>query len=176
MRAMVSPALPALTVLTARIERLGQSCASAAGANVMKAAHAMAPHDMRNDIATSLVCRRSSDRLRWSRFSSVTWGRWAAPPDLGPALHRDGPMMLPIGAHGQPAACALRSCVAWAPRCLFLSRPSLAKIADLERPRRPSQGIRHFNPTHSPGPLRASRVLAPTHVGRKECLQCVTTV
>src|SRR5258708_7426525 len=51
-------------------------------------------------------------------------------------------MMLPIGAHGQPAACALRSCVAWAPRCLFLSRPSLAKIADLERPRRPSQGVR----------------------------------
>src|SRR5258707_5685306 len=104
----------------------------------MKAAHAMAPHDMRNDIATSLECRRSSDRLRWSRFSSVTWGRWAAPPDLGPALHRDGPMMLPIGAHGQPAACALRSCVAWAPRCLFLSRPSLAKIAGVERPRRPS--------------------------------------
>jgi hypothetical protein len=41
----------------------------------MKPAHAMAPHDMRNDIATSLECRRSSDRLRWSRFLSVTLGR-----------------------------------------------------------------------------------------------------
>src|SRR5262245_41424712 len=57
---MVSPALPALTVLTASIKRLGQSCASAAGANVMKPAHARAPHDVRNDIATSLECRRSS--------------------------------------------------------------------------------------------------------------------
>src|SRR5215472_5203166 len=57
---MVSAALPALTVLTASIERLGQSCASAAGANVMKPAHARAPHDVRNDIATSLECRRSS--------------------------------------------------------------------------------------------------------------------
>src|ERR1700746_3096747 len=105
MRAMVSPALPALTVLTASIERLGQSCASAAGANVMKPAHAMAPHDMRNDIATSLECRRSSDRLRWSRFLSVTLGRRAAPPDVGPAVNRHGRMMLPIGARGQPAAC-----------------------------------------------------------------------
>src|SRR5262245_55957494 len=33
-----------------------------------------------------------------------------------------------------------------------------------------------LHPTHSQGPLRASRAVASTHVGRKECLQCVTTV
>jgi CRP-like cAMP-binding protein len=33
-----------------------------------------------------------------------------------------------------------------------------------------------FHPTYCPGPLRASLAPAPTHVGRKECLQCVTTV
>jgi len=33
-----------------------------------------------------------------------------------------------------------------------------------------------LHPTYSPGPLRASRAVASTHVGRKECLQCVTTV
>src|SRR5215472_10331271 len=33
-----------------------------------------------------------------------------------------------------------------------------------------------LHPTHSPGPLRASRAVALTHVGRKECLPCVTTV
>src|SRR6516165_5793701 len=63
---MVSAALPALTVLTASIERLGQSCASAAGANVMKPAHARAPHDVRNDIATSLEPAEVLARLRWS--------------------------------------------------------------------------------------------------------------
>src|SRR6478609_8192645 len=57
MRATVSAALPALTVLTATIERLGQSCASAAGARVTRTAPAMAPHAKRNDIATSLECR-----------------------------------------------------------------------------------------------------------------------
>src|SRR5262245_65347966 len=60
MRAMVSPALPALTVLTARIERLGQSCARAAGAKVIRTAQAVAPHHVRNDIDTSLECGRSS--------------------------------------------------------------------------------------------------------------------
>lgn len=49
--------MPALTVLTATIERLGQSCASAAGARVTRMALAMAPHAKRNDIATSLECR-----------------------------------------------------------------------------------------------------------------------
>src|SRR5262252_4074487 len=142
---MVSAALPALTVLTASIERLGQSCASAAGANVMKPAHARAPHDVRNDIATSLEPAEVLARLRWSRFSLVTLGRWAPPPDLGPAVRRHGRMMLPIGARRQPAARALRSCVARGLHYLFLSRPSLAKLADLERLRRPSQGVRHFN-------------------------------
>jgi hypothetical protein len=33
-----------------------------------------------------------------------------------------------------------------------------------------------LHPTYSPGPLRVSRAVASTHVGRKECLQCVTTV
>ena len=165
-----------LTVLTASIERLGQSCASAAGANVMKLAHAMAPQDMRNDIATSLEWRRSSDRLRWPRFFVGHVGRRAAPPDLGAAVHRHGRMMLPIGARGQPAARALRSCVARAPNCLFLSRPSLAKIADLERPRRPSQGARHFTqlilrdpferPVSSPRPMS----------GERSAFKCVTTV
>src|SRR5215469_9158240 len=112
---MVSAALPALTVLTASIERLGQSCASAAGANVMKPAHARAPHDVRNDIATSLEPAEVLARLRWSRFSLVTLGRWAPPPDLGPAVRRHGRMMLPIGARRQPAARSLRSCVARGP-------------------------------------------------------------
>src|SRR5213083_1863743 len=40
---MVSLALPALTVLTATIERLGQSCASAAGARAMRTPHSMRP-------------------------------------------------------------------------------------------------------------------------------------
>src|SRR5262245_41592977 len=60
MRAMVSPALPALTVLTASIERLGQSWARAAGAKNIRTAHATAPHHVRNDIDTSLECGRSS--------------------------------------------------------------------------------------------------------------------
>src|SRR5262249_19469059 len=60
MRAMVSPALPALTVLTASIERLGQSCARAAGAKMIRTAHAPAPHHVRNDIDTSLECGRNS--------------------------------------------------------------------------------------------------------------------
>src|SRR5215467_887043 len=68
MRAMVSAALPALTVLTASIERLGQSCARAVGAKMIRTAHAMAPHHVRNDIDTSLECGRSSDRLRWPRW------------------------------------------------------------------------------------------------------------
>src|SRR5215831_14293809 len=91
MRAMVSPALPALTVLTASIERLGQSCARAAGAKVIRTAHATAPHHVRNDIDTSLECGRSSDRLR-SRVGLR--------------------MMPPIGARTQPAARPLRARVA----------------------------------------------------------------
>src|SRR5262249_6107167 len=75
MRAMVSPALPALTVLTASIERLGQSCARAAGAKIIRTAHATAPHHVRNDIDTSLECGRSSERLRWPR--------WHDAPDRG---------------------------------------------------------------------------------------------
>jgi hypothetical protein len=51
---------------------------------------------------------------------------------------------------------------------LFLSQLALGKIAELERTETPSQSVR--------SPLRASHALAPTHVGRKECLQCVTTV
>src|SRR5215813_15505653 len=77
-------------------------------------------------------------------FSLVTLGRWAPPPDLGPAVRRHGRMMLPIGARRQPAARTLRSCVARGLHYLFLSRPSLAKLADLERLRRPSRGVRHF--------------------------------
>src|SRR5215475_8032650 len=89
MRAMVSPALPALTVLTASIERLGQSCARAAGAKNIRTAHATAPHHVRNDIDTSLECGRSSIDF----------------------VGRAG-MMLPIGARTQPAARPLRSHVA----------------------------------------------------------------
>src|SRR5215831_17101058 len=89
MRAMVSPALPALTVLTASIERLGQSCARAAGAKIIRTAHATAPHHVRNDIDTSLECGRSSIDF----------------------VGRAG-MMLPIGARTQPAARALRAHVA----------------------------------------------------------------
>src|SRR5262249_35924779 len=89
MRAMVSPALPALTVLTASIERLGQSCARAAGAKMIRTAHATAPHHVRNDIDTSLECGRSSVDF----------------------VGRIG-MMPPIGARTQPAARPLRACVA----------------------------------------------------------------
>src|SRR5215470_7892692 len=88
MRAMVSPALPALTVLTARIERLGQSCARAVGARVIRTAHAVAPHHVRSDIDTSLECRRSSIDF------------------VGGVGLR---MMPPIGARTQPAARALRA-------------------------------------------------------------------
>src|SRR5215467_5353077 len=56
----------------------------------------------------------------------------------------DGGPLLPIGARRQPAAHSLCSCVARGLHYLFLSRPSLAKLADLERLRRPSQGVRHF--------------------------------
>src|SRR6516162_9504481 len=83
MRAMVSPALPALTVLTASIERLGQSCARAAGAKIKRTAHATAPHHVRNDIETSLECGRSS-----IDFVARVGLR----------------MMPPIGARAQPAA------------------------------------------------------------------------
>src|SRR5262245_4397372 len=86
MRAMVSPALPALTVLTASIERLGQSCARAAGAKMIRTAHATAPHHVRNDIDTSLECGRSSIDF----------------------VGRAG-MMPPIGARTQPAARPLRA-------------------------------------------------------------------
>src|SRR5438034_3258399 len=50
---------------------------------------------------------------------------------------------------------------------LFLSRLPLAKIAELEGSRRHYSTPSNFYP----GPLRASRAPAPTHVGRKECLQ-----
>src|SRR5262249_6540371 len=52
----------------------------------------------------------------------------------------------------------------------LLSRLALGKIAELERPRAtPKRSALH--PTCCLGPLRASRVLAPTHVARKNCLQ-----
>src|SRR5262245_43334770 len=89
MRAMVSPALPALTVLTASIERLGQSCARAAGAKMIRTAHATAPHHVRNDIDTS----------------------WNAAEVLIDFVGRAGMMPL-IGAGTQPAARALRAHVA----------------------------------------------------------------
>src|SRR5215813_4214987 len=92
---MVSAALPALTVLTASIERLGQSCASAAGANVMKPAHARAPHDVRNDIATSLEPAEVLARLRWSRFFVGHLGT------VGPTS-RSRPSRPPSWAHDAP--------------------------------------------------------------------------
>src|SRR5262245_50859371 len=88
MRAMVSPALPALTVLTASIERLGQSCARAAGAKNIRTAHATAPHHVRNDIDTSLECGRSSDRLRWSRWHDAPNRGAHATSGTPPALAR----------------------------------------------------------------------------------------
>src|SRR5262245_25746297 len=92
MRAMVSPALPALTVLTASIERLGQSCARAAGAKNIRTAHATAPHHVRNDIDTSLECGRSSDRLRWPRWHDApnrgAHATSGAPPALARRMRR----------------------------------------------------------------------------------------
>src|SRR5262245_25878803 len=154
MRAMVSPALPALTVLTASIERLGQSCARAAGAEIIRTAHAMAPHHLRNDIDTSLECRRSS-----IDFVGLVGLR----------------MMPPIGARTQPAAPALRSRVAWAPIAPFcLDSLSVKPHNQSDRGANPNGPVIHR--TCFPGRVRVSRAVASTHVGRKECLQCVTTV
>jgi hypothetical protein len=59
--------------------------------------------------------------------------------------------------------------------CLFLSRLSPSRVAELEyRDAIPRRSVLHR--TYCPGPLRASRAAAPTYVGRKECLQCATTV
>src|SRR3954470_23214147 len=99
MRATVSAALPALTVLTATIERLGQSCASAAGARVTRTAPAMAPHAKRNDIATSLECRKVLiDFVAHVGLGGGRVARWRP----------HGSMMLPIGPRKQPVARALR--------------------------------------------------------------------
>jgi hypothetical protein len=46
----MSPALPALTALTASIDRLGQSWAIAAEFKPTRAAAATAPHHVRNDV------------------------------------------------------------------------------------------------------------------------------
>src|SRR6478735_1982842 len=98
MRATVSAALPALTVLTATIERLGQSCASAAGARVTRMAPAMAPHAKRNDIATSLECREVLiDFVLMLAWAAGRVARWR------PAVRLHGSMMLPIGPRKQPA-------------------------------------------------------------------------
>src|SRR5262249_34002644 len=99
MRAMVSAALPALTVLTASIERLGQSCARAAGAGNIRTAHAMAPHHVRNDIDTSLECGRSSDRLRCSR--------WLAhdAPDRGAHATGGAPLRSRVACGGASPPC-----------------------------------------------------------------------
>src|SRR5262249_33950655 len=94
MRAMVSPALPALTVLTASIERLGQSCARAAGAKIIRTAHGTAPHHVRNDIDTSLECRRSSIDFvaRWPAHDAPDRGAHAtggAPPARARRMRRN---------------------------------------------------------------------------------------
>src|SRR5262249_38539621 len=145
MRAMVSPALPALTVLTARIERLGQSCAPAAGAKVIRTAHAAAPHHVRNDIDTSLECRRSSDRLPWwrfrlSRFSlamfSLVMGlRGGRRLPCRPAVRLDGRMMLPIGARTQRrrAPCARASHVEEPHARRRASKSNLVELEDCAR-------------------------------------------
>src|SRR6266498_3362931 len=88
MRAMVSAALPALTVLTARIERLGQSCARAAGARVTTTAHAVAPHHVRNDIDTSLECGRSSVDFVGRVFVGHVGLRGGPYPRRRPAVRR----------------------------------------------------------------------------------------
>src|SRR6516162_2750256 len=80
-------------------------------------------------------------------LARLRWSPWDGGPHLPISAQPSavmGRMMLPIGARRQPAARSLRSCVARGLHDLFLSRPSLAKLADLERPRRPSQGVRHF--------------------------------
>jgi transcriptional regulator with XRE-family HTH domain len=59
--------------------------------------------------------------------------------------------------------------------CLFLPRLSLSRVAELERPRRYPKAFGTPSNLLS-RPLRASGAAAPTHVGRKESLQCVTTV
>jgi hypothetical protein len=46
----MSPALPALTALTASIDRVGQSCATAAELKTSNAAPVTAPHHVRNDV------------------------------------------------------------------------------------------------------------------------------
>src|SRR5262245_18190674 len=116
MRAMVSPALPALTVLTARIERLGQSCARAAGAKVIRTAHTVAPHHVRTDIDTSLECRRSSVGFVGGAFGGRAFvgpglARRAAPPTSAGRAPRRAHDAPDRGAHAT-AARPLRARVA----------------------------------------------------------------
>src|SRR3954454_7637293 len=90
MRATVSAAVPALTPLTATIERLGQSCASAAGARITRMAPAMAPHAKRNDIATSLECREVLiDFVLMLAWAVGRVARWR--PSRPPSREHDAP-------------------------------------------------------------------------------------
>ena len=50
MRATVSPALPALTALMTSIDRVGQSCATAAEFKTNRAEPMTARHHVRNDV------------------------------------------------------------------------------------------------------------------------------
>jgi hypothetical protein len=86
------------------------ACARAAGAKIIRTAHAVAPHHVRNDIDTSLECGRSSVDFVDRVF--IMGLRGGPHPRCRPAVRLDGRMMPPIGPRTQPAARALRARVA----------------------------------------------------------------
>jgi len=89
----------------------------------------------------------------------------------------------PLGAHAQQAAMPVIGVLDSRSPDAFVDRLPLVFRLDSLRVKSQNCGSRDaspkrsvFHPTYCPGPLRASLAPAPTHVGRKECLQCVTTV
>src|SRR6516165_9552871 len=77
--------------------------------------------------------------------------------------------MRALGLAATPS-CLSRTCGLIRVPLPLLSRLALGKIAELERPRRYAKAFGTTS-TCCLGPLRASRVFAPTHVARKNCLQ-----
>ena len=79
------------------------ACARAAGAKIIRTAHAVAPHHVRNDIDTSLECGRSSVDFVDRVF--IMGLRGGPHPRCRPAVRLDGRMMPPIGpAHATGGA------------------------------------------------------------------------
>src|SRR3972149_7370909 len=121
MRATMSPAFPAETVLMAWIDRLGQLAATAAEDVAKRTTPAMAPHNARNDvIGTSLAMRAEIpidfvatplERSSAALLSKVAYGGTARyVPLRGPTFRGTvdhfpatwDPCSLPKGRRAQP--------------------------------------------------------------------------